>query len=98
MGPDDKLVYPTSYDYVNAFHAYILVDLGNGLGLPGEKTVRRIIMNITDEESIITRVVEIALPTPVQDDAWYDLQGRRYTTKPTTPGIYIMNGRKIIIQ
>ena len=98
MGPDDKLVYPTSYDYVNAFYAYVLVDLGNGLGLPGEKTVRKIVMNITDEESIITRVIEITLPTPVQDDAWYDLQGRRYTTKPTTPGIYIMNGRKIIIQ
>ena len=98
MGPDDKLVYPTSYDYVNAFYAYILVDLGNGLGLPGENTVRKIVMNITDEESIITRVVEITLPAPVQDDAWYDLQGRRYTTKPTTPGIYIMNGRKIIIQ
>lgn len=98
MGPDDKLTYPTSNDYVNAFYAYMLVDLGNGLGLPGESTVKKIVMNIADDESIITKVIEVMLPTPVQDDAWYDLQGRRYTSKPTTPGIYIMNGRKILIQ
>ena len=98
MGDDDKFTYPTSNDYVNAFYAYILVDLGNGLGLPGESTVKKIVMNIADDENIITRVIEVLMPTPVQDDAWYDLQGRRYTSKPTTPGIYIMNGRKILIQ
>ena len=98
MGPEDKLVYPTSNDYVNSFYAYVLVDLGNGPGLPGEKTVRKIVMNITDEEEIITRVIEIVMPTPIQDDAWYDLKGHRFTTKPTEPGIYIMNGRKILIQ
>ena len=98
MGPEDKLTYPTSTDYVNAFYAYILVDLGNGLGLPGEQTVKKIIMNIADEENVITKVIEIMMPTPVQDDAWYDLLGRKYDTKPNTPGIYIMNGRKILIQ
>jgi hypothetical protein len=98
MGPEDKLVYPTSNDYVNSFYAYILVDLGNGLGLPGEKTVRKIVMNITDEEEIVTRVIEVVMPTPVEDGAWYDLKGHRFTTKPSEPGIYIMNGRKILIQ
>ena len=98
MGPDDKLTYPTTNDYVNAFYAYMLVDLGNGLGLPGESTVKKIVMNIADDENIVTRIIEVMMPTPVQDDAWYDMQGRRYTSKPTTPGIYIMNGRKILIQ
>ena len=98
MGTDDKWVYPRSNEYVNAFYAYMLVDLGNGFGVPGEKTVKKIVMNITDEESIVTRVIEIEVPTPVQDNAWYDLQGRRYTTRPSAPGIYIMNGRKILIQ
>ncbi|MBP5561831.1 MAG: hypothetical protein J6X70_08560 [Muribaculaceae bacterium] len=98
MGTDDKLVYPKSNEYVNAFYAYVLVDLGNGFGVPGEKIVKKIVMNITDEESIVTRVIEIEVPTPVQDNAWYDLQGRKYTTKPSAPGIYIMNGRKILIQ
>ena len=95
---DDKFAYPTNYDYVNAFYAYILVDLGNGLGLPGEKTVQKVVMNISGEDDILTDVIEVILPAPVQDDAWYDLQGRKYINKPNEPGIYIMNGRKILIQ
>lgn len=98
MGSNDSFTYPTSNDYVNAFNAYMLVDLGNGPGLPGESTVKKIVMNIADDESIITRVIEVIMPTPIQDDAWYDLNGRRYNMKPTVPGIYIMNGRKILIQ
>jgi hypothetical protein len=30
-------------------------------------------------------------------DGWYDLQGRRYISKPTRRGIYIYQGEKIII-
>ena len=29
---------------------------------------------------------------------WYDLQGRKYIEKPTQHGIYILNGKKIMIK
>ena len=29
---------------------------------------------------------------------WYDLQGRRYTSRPVKPGVYINSGRKIMIR
>ena len=32
------------------------------------------------------------------DGAWHDLQGRKFTTKPTKPGLYILNGKKIVIK
>ena len=32
------------------------------------------------------------------DNSWYDLQGRRYTERPTTAGVYINNGKKYIIK
>lgn len=31
------------------------------------------------------------------DTAWYNLQGVRFNSKPTTPGIYINGGRKVVI-
>ena len=31
-------------------------------------------------------------------DVWYDLSGRRLNAKPTAKGIYIMNGRKVVIK
>ena len=32
------------------------------------------------------------------DGAWHDLQGRKFTTKPTKPGLYILNGKKVVIK
>ena len=31
------------------------------------------------------------------DDGWHDLQGQR-VTKPTKPGLYILNGKKVVIK
>ena len=32
------------------------------------------------------------------NDAWYDLNGRRLQAKPTTKGVYILNGRKVVVK
>lgn len=34
----------------------------------------------------------------MDNDAIYDLSGRKYDKKPTTPGLYIMNGKKVVIR
>ena len=31
-------------------------------------------------------------------DSWYDLNGRRLNAAPTTKGVYIVNGRKVVIK
>ena len=46
---------------------------------------------------------EISLPQPLQKegsqaDAWYTLDGRKLNGKPTTKGLYIHNGKKVIIK
>lgn len=33
-----------------------------------------------------------------ESDVWFDLSGRRLQGKPTTPGLYINNGRKVIVK
>jgi len=33
----------------------------------------------------------------VQSDSWYDLQGRRLSGKPTRKGLYIRNGKKVVM-
>ena len=44
-----------------------------------------------------------SLPQPLQKegsqaDAWYTLDGRKLNGKPTTKGLYIHNGKKVIIK
>lgn len=41
--------------------------------------------------------VPIEEPRQVEDNLWYDITGRSYSTQPTAPGIYIHAGKKIAI-
>ena len=35
---------------------------------------------------------------PITDGAWYTIDGRKLTGKPTAKGIYIVNGKKVIVK
>lgn len=43
-------------------------------------------------------ITEIGTISIVNDDFWYNLEGRKLEGKPTSDGIYINNGRKVIIK
>ena len=32
------------------------------------------------------------------DDTWYDLNGRKLSRKPTTKGVYIWKGKKVVVR
>ena len=32
------------------------------------------------------------------NDYWFDLSGRKFNEKPSKPGLYIKNGRKVVIK
>ena len=55
-----------------------------------------------DESPVITDIkpiYDLALnPFPFEDDAWYDLSGRRLSGRPTEKGIYIYKGRKVALK
>jgi hypothetical protein len=44
--------------------------------------------------TISTRTGEVTM----DNDAWYSLDGRRIVGKPSTKGVYINNGNKVIIK
>ena len=89
LGDDNTLYWPDIADYsIKAFRAYF--DLS---ALPSG--VRTFSLNFGD--------VETSLPQPLQKEgsqnaAWYTLDGRKLDAKPTKKGLYIVNGRKIIIK
>lgn len=58
--------------------------------VPGTTTARLMI----DDDAMVIDMVETA-PT---NDRWYAPDGRRYSTQPTRRGIYIKDGKKVIIR
>ena len=99
LGNENKLYYPNVDGFaVNAFRAYFMVDLGNGLGEPGLTKVRSFTLNFGDEDSETTGITTTDYTdswtsqtsnSTDKDGVWYDLNGRRLSGKPTAKGLYI---------
>ena len=103
MGAGNTLYYPwgdgmTSFK-VNAFRAYF--KLNNGLGC-GKSTqggsINAFVLNFGSEEA--TEIVSLSdnFDSPDKSDGWYTLSGMKLDGKPISKGIYINNGRKIVIK
>ena len=53
--------------------------------------------DVDDNETTGIRVISPATSNDTNVDAWYNMQGMR-VSKPTTAGIYINNGKKVVIK
>ena len=41
---------------------------------------------------------DTSTPSPLSSDSWYTLDGRKLNGKPTSKGIYINHGKKIVLR
>ena len=96
LGGDSKLYYPwadgiISFN-VNACRAYFLL---NGL-TAGEFTeeIKAFVLNFNETMDAIESLTSV----PVDDMSWYCINGRNLHHMPTAKGIYVHNGKKIIIK
>ena len=95
LGADNTLYYPTASGFkVNACRGYFQLLNGLTAGDPGNG-VRAINLNFGEgsEETIISpaKIAERA-------DAWYTIDGVKLNGKPNVKGLYINNGRKVVIK
>ena len=55
-------------------------------------------ITLTIEDDLTTEIVEVDGGQLTVDDAWYDLQGRKLDGEPTQSGVYIKNGKKVVVK
>ena len=98
LGAGDNLYYPSADVTINSFRAYFHVNLGNN--------VRAFVLNFGDEETTGVPPLTISpsgeksetLPRAGLDGVFYTLDGRRLNGKPIAKGLYINNGKKIVVK
>ncbi len=95
MGAENNLYYPQYYSYLNCFRAYF--QLLGGIkaidpGLGG--SIKSMVIDFGEEETDIETVDSGQLT----DDSWYTLSGVKLNGKPATKGVYLFNGKKIVIK
>ena len=95
LGANNALKTPKSENYtLNAFRAYFRIG--------SSANVKSFVLNFDGETENTTSISPHQL-LPVTDevvrgDAWTDLNGRRLAGKPTRKGLYIHQGKKLVIQ
>ena len=97
MGGNNNLYYPTTGASIGAQRAYFKIGEGTALA-----PVRLTSFSIDFGEGETTGIQSIDNLTidklQFEADAWYMLDGRRLSGKPTRTGVYIYNGKKIVIK
>ena len=98
LGAGNKLYYPNGDMNINACRAYFQL---NGL-TAGEPTslakVSNFVVNFGDGESTGISLTPSLSTKGKESRSWYDLQGRQLNGKPATKGMYIKDGRKVVIK
>ncbi len=97
LGANNTLYYPAegSHIIINPYHAYFKlkgITAGDG---SGAKNIRAINIDFNDDPQGIQTIVT---PTNELIDYWYTLDGRRLDEKPTARGIYLHQGRRVMIK
>jgi hypothetical protein len=102
LGDGNTLYYPQSGVSIGAQRAYFKLS-GLTAGDPSTTGAHTFVLNIFDDENT-TGIIEaeansslFTLHSSLKKD-WYSLDGRRLSGKPTQRGIYINNGKKVVIK
>jgi uncharacterized repeat protein (TIGR02543 family) len=101
LGGNNTLYWPKSGATIGACRAYFELN-GITVGDPSF-SVRSIVFNFDDSEATSIDhsqfiIDNSSLTIDNEAGAWYTLDGRKLNKKPTKSGLYIRNGRKIVIK
>ncbi|MBO5314593.1 MAG: hypothetical protein J6A70_04820, partial [Prevotella sp.] len=92
MGTDKVIYYPTEDATLNSFHSYFEIPSLKGIE---ETTVKNYSI---DFDGAVVGIEEVTNDNILYPEGWYTITGIRLTQMPIERGIYINNGRKVIIK
>ena len=94
LGSGSMLGYSQSARTLKTFRAHFEVPTTSG----GAGGARAFVMNFGDEETTGIISVQGSGSMVNGSDAWYSLGGQRLQSAPTAKGVYIQNGRKVVVK
>ena len=101
LGAGNKLYYPTDDGFkVNACRGYFRLKQGLKAGDSADPNagVRAFVLNFGEDDATGIISVHGSGSMVSGSDAWYTLDGRRLSQKPSRAGVYINKGKKVVIK
>ncbi|MBR6141637.1 MAG: hypothetical protein IKQ37_07750, partial [Bacteroidaceae bacterium] len=99
LGTHNQLYYPAANRIINACRAYFQLN-GLTVGGPaiGPSEIKAFVLNFGDEDDPDSLTPNPSPGRGEQDDTWYSLDGKKLSGKPSQKGIYVNNGRKVVLK
>jgi len=72
--------------YLKAFNAYLLKSVYTGTSIG------------TSLDDTTTGISTVEAQTTATDGAWFSLDGKRLDSKPARKGIYVKDGKKVVVK
>ena len=94
LGAENTLYYPLSGASIGACRAYFKI----GDDTASARQVTSFSLNFGDEYSTLGVTTPLSPARGAGGEAWYSLDGRRLSQKPSRAGVYINNGVKVVIK
>ena len=99
LGTQNKLYYPLSGASIGACRAYFQLNGGITAGDPASAApVRAFVLNLGGEATGIQGLTPDPSSKGEGSEYWYSLDGRRLSQRPSRAGIYINNGKMVVIK
>ena len=95
LGSGSRLGYSQNARTLNCFRAHFLVPTN---GPAGSRAARAFVLDFGDGDNATGIISITADKSAAGGDGWYDLNGRRINGQPTAKGVYIQNGKKVVIK
>ena len=92
LGSGSTLGYSKNERLLKTFRCHFYVPANGGAG------ARAFVMDFGDGSSELTGIISITADQRSTDGSTYTLDGRKLNGKPTAKGVYIQNGRKVVIK
>lgn len=98
MGADNMLYYPNAPVVLNSFRGYFRLADGLTAADPesGVQNVKSFVLNFDDESTGINLNTDSSVNG--EDSGYYTINGQRLNSMPTKKGVYIVNGKKVVIK
>ena len=95
MGDDNKLYYPNAAMTINAFRGYFKLKNIKLDDVSETTDGSNIDLNLDEDSDGIRSLVNTIDNSA---DVWYDLNGRQLNGQPVVKGLYIRNGKKVVLK
>ena len=92
LGSGSTLGYSKNERLLKTFRCHFYVPANGGAG------ARAFVLDFGDGSSELTGIISITADQRSTDGSTYTLDGRKLNGKPTAKGVYIQNGRKVVIK